>query len=1200
MPGLSSRLSTKFGKLLSVLLQKNRKINTLTFRIPPQVSLRIEMTILVIKHFLVSKWLGCIVLLLALCVSPGTVEAQSPTVVFKNFSVNEGLSHNFVRGFLQDSRGFMWIATVDGLNKFDGYTFKTYKAKHQDSTTLSSNNVSNSLVEDGDGNIWTGTWGGGVCIYNRKLDNFKRVGPHSGLKGKTGFPSKFVYVMYKDSNNRIWIGTSDKGLFLADPDKLTFKQFVHDPADPSSLSNNGVHAITEGKDGDLWIGTLGGGLNRFDPETGQFVSYLHKEGDSESPGNNVITTVFYDSKDRLWIASSDNTVSLMKTEPGKFTHFKHHPSDPNSIGDYHITTIAENDHVIWIGTDGGLMRYDEKANNFHHYHSVPFDRKGLASNQVKMVYNDQHGRLWVGTYNGGISMFDKSFAKVLHYYSFLNETSLSFNDVSAFLQIDDETLLIATDGGGLNTFDRKAGRFRSHKNDPTDRTSIGSNFIKDILKDKSGKIWVALWGSGLSSFDMKKQIFIPYQNGKVQNGDFSRANVTCLTEDGEGSIWMTTWGNGVFRINRDKTSLKNFRFDGSNPSSLSNFNAWAIYADSKDNIWVGNSDGVLDLYNRENGSFIHFNATPTGENSSGILVISEDRKGRIWVGLEGGGLKLLNRKTGTFKTYNIDDGLPSDYVNSIEEDTRGLLWIGTNNGISRFDPETAKIKNYGIDYGLQGLQFNRQSSTLLKSGEMMFGGVNGFNIFHPDSLREISRNFPIAFTDFQILNKPVAIGKRGSPLSADINETSEITLSYAHSIFSVEYAALNFMGPENIRYKYSLKGFVDEVWQEVGPERKVTYTNLDPGTYTFMVKASVKGGVWNEHAASLVIHILPPWWKTWWIKAAAGFLIIGVAIGFYQVRVSTIRQQTRKLENLVTKRTEELRHTNAELILRDEEIQAQNNVLYNQREELASQNGQLQLARKTIEEQNDEITLRNETLEEEVKERTKDLVEYNQQLEQFAFISAHNLRAPVARILGLGNLLELIKCESEEENKIVSKLVFATRELDTVVKDLNTILVIRKDNISIITDVNLEEELRSIKMNLEKEITETDASINEDFSKAPVIHTVKPYLDSILINLVSNAIKYRHPSRSPVIQVKSEVVENYICLMVCDNGLGLNLNLYKEKLFTLYSRFHNHVEGKGMGLYLVKTQVMSLGGRIEIESELDRGTTFKVFFKRNS
>ena len=271
------------------------------------------------------------------------------------------------------------------------------------------------------------------------------------------------------------------------------------------------------------------------------------------------------------------------------------------------------------------------------------------------------------------------------------------------------------------------------------------------------------------------------------------------------------------------------------------------------------------------------------------------------------------------------------------------MWIGTNNGISRFDPETGKTKNYDVNYGLQSQQFNRQASIELRSGEMMFGGVNGFNIFHPDSLAESSQEFPIAFTDFQIFNKPVPIGKEGSPLKEHINETSEITLPYHHSVFSLEYAALNFMGPENIRYKYSLKGFVNEDWQDVGVERKVTYTNLDPGTYTFQVKASSNDGLWNDEGASLVIHILSPWWKTWWFRVTVGLLIVGAAMGYYKMRVRNIKLQNKKLENLVAKRTEELQNTNEELLQRDEEILAQNNELINQREALASQNEELHI-----------------------------------------------------------------------------------------------------------------------------------------------------------------------------------------------------------------------------------------------------------------
>jgi signal transduction histidine kinase len=368
---------------------------------------------------------------------------------------------------------------------------------------------------------------------------------------------------------------------------------------------------------------------------------------------------------------------------------------------------------------------------------------------------------------------------------------------------------------------------------------------------------------------------------------------------------------------------------------------------------------------------------------------------------------------------------------------------------------------------------------------------------------------------------------------------------------------------------------------------------------------------------------------------------------YNRLRLYGIRKQNHRLEMMVDERTNSLLQTNKELLQREEEIQtqneellrreeeirAQNEELHEQREELelanqellrqqealaaqneelmqseeeistqrdlvSAQNAELEQARQKIEEQNKEIVLRNETLESEVALRTKDVVEYNQQLEQFAFISAHNLRAPVARILGLGQIFEFANDDRDQERMILDKMVVTTKELDRVVRDLNTILEIRKDNTSVITEIDLAEELRLVKINLEREIEETRTQILVDFSAGNMVYTIKPYLDSILINLISNAIKYRHKSRRPVIEVRSFVTPEYFCLIVKDNGMGIDLKLYKDKLFTLYSRFHDHVEGKGMGLYLVKTQVSALGGRIDVESEVNEGVTFRIYLKR--
>jgi len=435
-------------------------------------------------------------------------------------------------------------------------------------------------------------------------------------------------------------------------------------------------------------------------------------------------------------------------------------------------------------------------------------------------------------------------------------------------------------------------------------------------------------------------------------------------------------------------------------------------------------------------------------------------------------------------------------------------------------------------------------------------------------------------------------------------------LQYNESVFRLEFAALTYTLPEKNQYAYKMEGF-DNDWNYTRSDRTATYTNLDPGTYTFRVKASNNDGVWNDEGTSLVIHVIPPWWKTWWFRTLVVLALVGIAWGYSRLRIQAINEQKKLLEFSVHEKTKQLQQANEELMLREEEIKAQNEDLSVQNEELFSrqeeiatqrdllteQNQRLEDAWKTIETQNREILLHNKTLDQEVKERTQKLVEYNQQLEQFAFITAHNLRAPVARILGLGQILDMSKDNLDEERLIVSKLVATTVELDKVVKDVSTILEIRKSNTPVLKRIDLTEALNIIKANLESEIAETNTEIKEDFSKANVIYTAKPYLDSILINLIHNAIKYRDLTRKPAIHIKNQLEDGYVCLLISDNGLGIDLAMHQNNIFNLYKRFHSHVEGKGMGLYLVKTQVIALGGRIEVESEVNVGTTFKVFLR---
>jgi len=1094
-------------------------------------------------------------------------------VKFSRIEVSSGLSNAKVNCILQDSKGFLWVGTQDGLNRFDGYEFKIYRNLPDDTTSLLKNGILN-IYEDSQGVLWVSTNNGGLHTYNSKQDNFTRIADYSfdcdipqisedrnkniwigGVKSKHAFVSRLnhstkqwkhfnlfpstnpVAFFSQASENEFWMGVNNIGFFKWNMQSNALESFVPDKKNPHSIVSKIFHKAIKDTRGNIWIAT-GEGLSRFDPGSKVFINYTTK--------------------------SSDNKPALLVNN---------------------ILNLCEDGDYVWIGTEnGGLSRLNTKDNQFTNFIFNKNDPASLADNSIWAIYKDRQGRIWIGTYSKGLCVIDKLKEK----FSEL-DIPLENDVVNAIWQDSKKRFWVGTEGG-IAVRDGKQLRYYKHT---AWKNSLGSDPVLSIFEDSRHQMWFGTWGGGLSRYVEEEDHFINYLPDEKKPNSLSNPNVFSIKEETKTKHLLLGTFNGLNILTNENTGQ--FEKHLENEFEFNNF-IRTVYEDSKGNVWIGTIE-ELTIYHEKDKKITRFN---TGNVPDSIKVggltncIAEDKEGRIWVGTSNG-LHLVTDKK-YVKRYTVKNGLPNNIVNGILEDDKGNLWLSTTEGISKFNPATETFKNFDINDGLLSKEFKPNACFRNKEGQFFFGG-KGINFFYPDNIKDNPHIPPVYITDLKLFNQSVKAGDKAGILKQQISETREVSLPPQYNFFTLNYVALNFTATNKNEYAYKLENF-DKDWNYVDNQRSVTFTNLDAGTYTFRVKATNNDGLWNEEGASLVIHILPPWWKTWWFRATAGFLIIGIAIGYYRLRVNTIKQQNRKLENLVSKRTEELQQTNEELVLRDEEIQAQNNELFNQREELASQNGELQMARQIIEEQNNEIRLRNETLEEEVRDRTKDLVEYNQQLEQFAFISAHNLRAPVARILGLGNILGYARKNPEEEGMILSKLIYTTQELDTVVRDLNTILELRKNNTSLITEVSFEEELRLIKVNLEKEILETDTEIWNDFSRVNSIRTIKPYLDSILVNLISNAIKYRYPGRYPVIQIKSEVIENYICLTVRDNGLGINLSLYKEKLFTLYSRFHNHVEGKGMGLYLVKTQVVALGGKIEVESEIDSGTTFKIFFKR--
>jgi len=521
----------------------------------------------------------------------------------------------------------------------------------------------------------------------------------------------------------------------------------------------------------------------------------------------------------------------------------------------------------------------------------------LNNNSIYSLYQDKTGDLWIGTYAGGVNLIDYTKQAFKHYKNLPgNPNSLSYNYVMEFHEDHEGNIWIATDGGGLNKFDTKTGNFEHYN-------SKNSNLNKDVLPtvyiDSQNNIWIGTWAGGLSLFNRRTKSFLTFTS---ENSGLSNNNVFDITEDRNGNLWIATQ-NGLNKFNKKDRSFIVYTEENSN---LIFNQIEVIKEDNKSNILIGSFQG-LSIFNPKTEEFVNYTHDPKNENSISndfVTSIFEKDSSTLWIATTNG-LNKLNRKTKKITRYFKTDGLPNDLIFGIEKDDKGFLWISTNGGLSRFEPKTETFKNYTKEDGLQGSTFIKKSHHKSKDGKIYFGGVNGFNVFDPNDVIDNTAIPPVVLTDFKIFNKPVVIGKNKSPLQKHISVTDELILSYKHSVFSFEFAALDYTSPAKNQYAFMLEGF-DKEWNYVENKREVTYTNLNPGTYIFKVKGSNNDNVWNEEETSLKIVITPPFWMTLWFRISMIILIIMVVYTIHEVRVRNIVEYGRKLEIEVAERTQDL------------------------------------------------------------------------------------------------------------------------------------------------------------------------------------------------------------------------------------------------------------------------------------------------------
>ncbi len=857
---------------------------------------------------------------------------------FERIQIGKQFSQDAILSIVQDNQGFIWFGTEGGLCRYDGYDMKIFHHDAKDSTSL-SNDVVNVIFEDKNQNLWIGTNDGGLNLFNASSETFTHF-QHNKNDPYT-ISSNSVTCMIETGDGKFWIGTAGKGINLFDPKTKQFKRYMLNTLNSNSLADNLVNAICLDKNNVLWLGT-NNGLERFDTKTEQYSHFVHDDANPKSLLSNTIRTIFIDSHNNFWLGTMEGAILFDETK-NEFTNQIYYQQGKQAISKYDIYAITEdNEGNVWIGSNDGLYIYDPVTKIYVRYIHNQNDTRSLSHTSIRSISFDKSGKTWIGTFEGGINKYDRKNNRFAHFqHDIENEHSISSNTIRSLYFENADILWIGNQNKGLDRFDRKSHTFKHFIHQDNNANSLTANDINAIYKDKSGVFWIGtVHGISKVVFDENgKGKFTNYLSNPKDESSVSDNVITCFLEDSRGWFWVGTQG-GLNKYDRQKDCFERVNFVETNVNRLAKISIQSnsLKEDNNGNLWIGTWDGlfelIVDAKNQTYKSleFTHDANNPYSLTDNRVITLCKDQKGTIWAGTCGGGFcRVENQKTGDgketikFYAHTSKNGLPNGVIYGLLSDEKGNIWASTNNGLSEFDPQTAVFRNYGVDDGLQHEQFYWGAVAKSPNGEMAFGGINGLNIFYPDSVHD-RYVAPAVINDIQIFNKDVQINEEVNGvdiLDKSIIYTDRLTLSYRNYVVTFKFATLDFVNSPTKKYAYILEGFEKE-WNRVDNNRRfATYTSLPPGNYTFRVKGSNRDGLWNEVGRSIKITVLPPFWQTWWMRTLIVLLVSGLIVSFYLFRIKQINAQKVELEHLVIERTQEIRDINEELHQQKEVIEAQ-------------------------------------------------------------------------------------------------------------------------------------------------------------------------------------------------------------------------------------------------------------------------------------
>jgi ligand-binding sensor domain-containing protein len=825
------------------------------------------------KHTYFFLLLAAALLLLKPSVGPAQEYGE---VSFENFKTEnikrvKGLSANMVNSIIQDSQGYLWFGTWDGLNQYDGYNFNIFNKLDG-----MSNSTVNSLLEDDEGIIWAGTQDG-LNRFNRSDRSFT-VFKHIPGESNTLSNNNINHV-FQDREGMLWISTV-QGLNRLDKERMTYIQFNFYYPGVDSIRANWINKVMQDRDGLLWIATRYG-LFRYNDSTRIFDPFFHDPDNPASLSSNTVNEIYQDRSGQIWIGTQYG-LNLFLGDNSGFKKYFHQHEIPGSLSDNAVKAIYEDSHgIFWIGTHDKLNILDRNSETFTH-----FDHTGsntsLSNNDINCIFEDDMGSVWIGTFKG-VNKVHLGLSKFNYYYRDPDDPyALSDNVVHCMFKDEDGLIWLGT-GKGVNILDRSTGRYTQLHYMIDTYTDLADIRIRSLHKDRLGNIWIATDANGLLKYSPKTGKYTHLIASPYDPNSLNSNNLLWVMEDREGYIWVGS-GRGLNVFHPETMLMKSYVHDPRDPNSLSSDVVWIIYEDSKGTLWFGTNNG-LNRYNPEKDAFISYQSDPGDPYSisaNAVFGIYEDSKGNYWIGTMGGGLNNFDPFRESFLSLNENNGLPNNVVYITLEDSNGNLWLTTNWGLSKFNPATGEFVNYDINDGLQGNEFNGGAWYHASDGEMFFGGMDGFNSFYPEEITINEEPPRMVITSFKKLNEPV----RREFLDGDT-----IRLNHDDNFFSIEFSALDFTNPAKNKYAYKLENY-DEEWNFRDADRRIAeYTRVSPGNYTFQVIGSNNDGIWNESGISLKIIILPPWWDTILFRIFFGALIFALLWSIIYWRIRTIKRK---------------------------------------------------------------------------------------------------------------------------------------------------------------------------------------------------------------------------------------------------------------------------------------------------------------------